>query len=209
MTSSSEACTMRYALLLNGANFSCEVLQCLQQSNVPPDLLVLPEYAPAVERLSPPVDLVQAEPGRRLLSLAGSIRVAYAPATEQARCAQLLRQQAIDFLLVACWPYLIQPILIDSASKAALNLHPSLLPQHRGPDPIGEQLASADRHFGVTLHLLNSRFDEGDIVAQSSLTGITSAADRDSIEQQAAKQGCQLFIDAINGYDGGWQVQPQ
>jgi methionyl-tRNA formyltransferase len=170
---------------------------------------VLPEYAPAVRQVANPVELVQTGPGRRLLALAGSIRVAYAPVTEQARCAQLLRQQAIDFLLVACWPYLIQPILINSASRAALNLHPSLLPLHRGPDPIGEQMASGERPFGVTLHLLNSEFDEGDIVAQSSLTGIAASADRSSIEQQAAKQGCRLFIDAINGYDGGWQLQPQ
>ena len=208
-TPDSEAPGKRYALLLNGANFACEVLQNLQQSGFPPDLLVLPEYAPANAPATNPATLVQGRPQRRLQRLAGSIPIAYAPAARQADCAKLLQQRHIDFLLVACWPYLLGPELIASVTRAALNLHPSMLPRHRGPDPIGQQLASGDRPFGVTLHLLNPAFDEGDIVAQSALSDTELTANRDSIEKRAAELGSRLFIDAINGYDNGWHTQPQ
>ena len=208
-TPDSEAAGKRYALLLNGANFACEVLQNLQKSGFPPDLLVLPEYAPANAAAANPATLVQGGPQRRLQRLAGSIPIAYAPEARQADCARLLQQRQIDFLLVACWPYLIGPELIASVTRAALNLHPSMLPRHRGPDPIGRQLASGDRPFGITLHLLNPAFDAGDIVAQSVLSDTEFGADRDSIEKRAAELGGKLFIDAINGYDNGWHAQPQ
>jgi methionyl-tRNA formyltransferase len=209
MTSESKTRTQKYALLLNGANFACEVLQALQQRRAPPDLLVLPEYAPAAVPVETTLELVESRSQRRLLRLAGSIPVAYAPAARQEQCAQLIRLQSIDFLLVACWPYLISPILIASAAKAALNLHPSLLPMYRGPDPVTRQIECGARSPGVTLHLLNREFDAGDIVAQARLSAQVSVAERTCFEREAARLGSKLFIEAINRYDAGWQTRVQ
>jgi methionyl-tRNA formyltransferase len=209
MTSESKTRTQKYALLLNGANFACEVLQALRQRLTPPDLLVLPEYAPAAVPVETNLELVESRSQRRLLRLAGSIPVAYAPAARQEQCAQLIRLQSIDFLLVACWPYLISPILIASAAKAALNLHPSLLPMYRGPDPVTRQIECGERSPGVTLHLLSREFDAGDIVAQARLSAQVPVAERTCFEREAARLGSKLFFEAINRYDAGWQTRVQ
>jgi methionyl-tRNA formyltransferase len=203
----------RVALLLNGSNFACEVLQALRQSNVRPRLLVLPEYPPAMRsatRSAPAAEmLTQTLPRSRLLQLAGNLEIAYAPRAQQVQCAHLLRQHKIEFLLVACWPYLIDRLLLESATKAAVNLHPSLLPAYRGPDPIGAQLSCAEPHPGVSLHLLNAQFDQGDIVAQAELESGQAASDRASLERRCAVLGSELFIGALNGYDAGWNLLPQ
>jgi methionyl-tRNA formyltransferase len=203
----------RFALLLNGSNFACEVLQALQQSNVCPRLLVLPEYPPAMRettRARPAGEmLTQTLPRSRLLQLAGTIEIAYAPRAQQIQCAHLLRQHRIEFILVACWPYLIDRLLLETATKAAVNLHPSLLPAYRGPDPIGAQLSCAEPHPGVSLHLLNSQFDQGDIVAQAELEPEPTDCDRASLERRCALLGSELFIGALNGYDAGWNLLPQ
>jgi len=199
----------RFALLLNGSDFACEVLQALQQSNVCPRLLVLPEYPPAVSaatQAAPAAQLLTRSP-RRLIKLAGNIEIAYAPRARQAECAHLLRQQEIEFILVACWPYLIDKLLLESATKAAVNLHPSMLPAYRGPDPIGAQLDCAEPHPGVSLHLLNAQFDQGDIVSQAEL--VQPENDRDSLERRCAVLGSELFISALNEYDAGWNLVPQ
>lgn len=209
MTPESESRTQRYALLLNGANFACELLQALQRQQLPPDLLVLPEYAPASAPGAKNLALVESRLQRRLLRLSGSIPIAYAPASLQVQCAQLIRQQSIDYLLVACWPYLISPVLIASAAKAALNLHPSLLPMYRGPDPVARQIECGERSPGVTLHLLSREFDAGDIVAQARLSAQALVAERTDFEREAARLGGKLFIEAINRYDAGWQTQAQ
>lgn len=201
-------CEPRFALFLNGSNFACEVLQALQQSNVRPRLLVLPEYPPAT-RAEPTAEmLTQTSPRSRLLQ-PGSIEIAYAPRAHQVQCAHLLRQLRIEFILVACWPYLIDKPLLESATKAAVNLHPSLLPAYRGPDPIGAQLSCAEPHPGVSLHLLNAQFDQGDIVAQAELESVQADWGRASLERRCAVLGSELFIGALNGYDAGWNPVPQ
>jgi len=201
----------RFALFLNGSNFACEVLQALRQSNVCPTLLVLPEYPPAITTTAAPAGeiLCQTRPQNRLLQLAETVEIAYAPRAQQVQCAHLLRQHSIEFILVACWPYLIDRLLLESATRAAVNLHPSLLPAYRGPDPIGAQLRCAEKHTGVSLHLLNSQFDQGDIVAQAELKPGQGDDDRTSLERRCAMLGSELFIDALNGYDAGWNLIPQ
>lgn len=197
-----------FALLSSGANFSCEVLRALLQKNYPPQLLVLPEYAPASSSTGTDSRLITAVPQRRLLTLAQGIEIAYAPAPQQADCARLVERREIDFLLVACWPYLIETRLIVSAGRAALNLHPSLLPKYRGPDPLEQQLAAGDSSFGITLHLLDQRFDHGDIIAQAELGDPLVPRQRSILERRCAARGAELFIEAVAGYPG-WKPVAQ
>ena len=194
-----------YALLASGANFSCEVLGALQQRHYLPELLILPEYPPARRPPAGGRDIVSTAPQNRLLRQAGDIEIAYAPSAQQASCARLVEQQAIDFLLVACWPYLIDRVLVDSALKGALNMHPSLLPDFRGANPIEQQLECRHASFGVSLHLLNQQFDQGDIIAQAELSDPGKSPDRNSLEHHCAILGTELFIAAVRQYEQGWQ----
>ena len=59
----------------------------------------------------------------------------------------------------------------------ALNLHPSLLPRHRGAAPIPATILAGDTETGVTLIRMDEGFDTGAIVAQRRifLTGTESA----------------------------------
>lgn len=189
-----------FALLASGANFSCEVLQALIDRAYLPELLVLPEYPPAPKPATNHGSLVTAVPERRLLELAQGIEIAHVPAREQAVFARRIERQQIAFLLVACWPYLIEPGLIESAAKATLNLHPSMLPSYRGPNPLARQWATGDFSFGVSLHLLNQRFDQGDIIAQAGLADNGEQPCRSIIERRCARQGVELFITAVERY---------
>ena len=194
-----------YALLASGANFSCEVLQALQQQHYLPELLILPEYPPAPRLPVADREILSTAPQRRLLRQAQGTEIAYAPASQQASCASLIEQHAIDFLLVACWPYLIDSILINSACKGALNMHPSLLPDFRGPNPVEQQLDCQQARFGVSLHLLNRYFDQGDIVAQAELGDLERSPDRSCLEHRCAVLGAELFIAAVRQHEQGWQ----
>ena len=204
-TLKNEIPTASYALLASGANFSCEVLQALRQRNYLPRLLVLPEYPPASEIRVAHEVMQSTAPQRRLLQRAQGLEIGYAPKAQQADCAYLIKRYAIDFLLVACWPYLIDNILIDSARKAALNMHPSLLPEFRGPDPLEQQLASGQCNFGVSLHLLSQQFDRGDIIAQAELGDLDRTPQRSCLEQRCAVLGTELFIAAVRQHQQGWK----
>lgn len=197
----------RLALLASGARFSCALLQALLRRNCRPALLMLPEYAPAGESDAVGIDIAAA-PEPPLLRLAADIETGYAPPSRQREAAAMIEARGIDVLLVACWPYLIGDALIDSVAGAALNLHPSLLPKYRGPDPLQQQLAAGDERFGVTLHLLDGQFDHGDIVAQAELSEVDKSRDAKALEWRCAELGALLFVDALRAWPN-WNAVPQ
>ncbi len=191
----------RIAACLSDAGFSCRVLTELRACNLQPSLVFLPEFAPAVADSQ--VDLVRS-PMRAILSLIGDLPLHYAALDDEAVLETVMRAAGIDYLLVACWPRLLGPRMRAAATQAALNLHPSRLPAYRGADPVGEQLGADEQALGVTLHLLDDRFDHGDIIAQASFSLAEGDRSRSRIESEAARRGVALLQEAIRLGPAGW-----
>lgn len=101
-----------------------------------------------------------------------------------------------DYILVACFPFRIPEILIQAPRIACLNIHPSLLPKYRGPDPIFWQLKYGESQTGVSLHLLNAGFDTGPIVMQIPVAYGEGAYKKD-IEILLGYEGAKLFSTAV------------
>ena len=108
-----------------------------------------------------------------------------------------IRNQAIDLLLVACWPRRIPPAVYRAPRIAALNLHPSLLPDWPGRDPVGDMLRAGDSHYGVTLHRLEEVLDGGEILSQRAFA-MPPGSDRTTIEERAARLGAALVAAFIH-----------
>jgi methionyl-tRNA formyltransferase len=70
-----------------------------------------------------------------------------------------------DLLVLADYGQIVPSKLLD-LPHGALNLHPSLLPRHRGATPIPATILAGDRNAGVTLILMDAGLDTGPIVAQ-------------------------------------------
>lgn len=70
----------------------------------------------------------------------------------------------------------------------SLNVHPTLLPMGRGPNPLFWVIQKYPECFGVTIHKVTDRFDRGDIIYQESL----SLSDCDSIETLMMKLELQM-----------------
>lgn len=79
-----------------------------------------------------------------------------------------LRALAADVAVVACFTRRIPAALLAIPRHGFLNLHPSLLPDYRGPVPLFWQLRDG-APTGVTVHYMDDGFDTGDIVAQKAL----------------------------------------
>ncbi len=89
-------------------------------------------------------------------------------------------------------------------------MHPSLLPDYRGANPVAAQLNQQEKNFGVSIHLLSQQFDEGDIIDQSGLKLKTESPGRKAIEAEAARVGTALFMKAINNFGSSeWRPRPQ
>jgi methionyl-tRNA formyltransferase len=49
-----------------------------------------------------------------------------------------------------------------------INMHPSLLPRYRGPNPIGWAVRNGDPELGFTIHRMDASFDTGALLAQAT-----------------------------------------
>ena len=74
-----------------------------------------------------------------------------------------------DIIAVACFPWRLSPALLAVPTLSAVNVHPSLLPAGRGPDPLFWSFRRGERRTGVTIHLLDEGFDTGPVVAQEAI----------------------------------------
>ncbi len=74
-----------------------------------------------------------------------------------------------QLLVLADYGQIIPPALLE-LEHGALNLHPSLLPRHRGATPIPATILAGDTETGVTLMRMDAGLDTGPIVAQERVT---------------------------------------
>ncbi|MGH2407513.1 MAG: methionyl-tRNA formyltransferase [Candidatus Limnocylindrales bacterium] len=76
---------------------------------------------------------------------------------------------APDLLVLADYGQIVPAELLALPAHGALNLHPSLLPRHRGATPIPAAILAGDAETGVTLMRMDAGLDSGPIVAQQRL----------------------------------------
>ena len=202
----------RIILFGTGALFSVAVLDHLIAHELKPAALVLPGFAPSIPeglgdtRVDTGVDVNPFVRASKRLS----IPLIYLPESSQASEAPNIASVKADFILVACWPYLLGTRIVSAVGKAALNLHPSLLPDYRGANPVNTQIDCCEQNLGVSLHLLSQVFDQGDIVGQAGLEFGTRIPGRESIEAEAARVGTGLFLQAIRNFGNPeWRPRSQ
>ena len=71
-----------------------------------------------------------------------------------------------DYIFSCILSEKISDNLIKAPKNGAFNIHPSLLPNYRGPSPWFWTIYNEEKESGITLHYLTQEWDKGDIVAQ-------------------------------------------
>ncbi len=77
-----------------------------------------------------------------------------------------LRRYAPDGLVLAAYGQLVPRDILEIGGRPPLNVHPSLLPRHRGAAPVAGTILAGDADAGVTLMVMIEELDAGPIVAQ-------------------------------------------
>ena len=81
---------------------------------------------------------------------------------------EILRLNA-DLILVGTWGEKLNKNIINLSKIATINVHPSLLPKYRGPNPYLQAIKHLETQSGVTFHLMDENFDTGPILLQKKI----------------------------------------
>jgi phosphoribosylglycinamide formyltransferase-1 len=85
---------------------------------------------------------------------------------------ELLKSMNIDLIVLAGFLWLVPDNLLKVFPGKVVNIHPALLPKYGGKGMYGHVvhdavLKSGDRESGITIHYINEKYDEGEIILQA------------------------------------------
>ena len=86
----------------------------------------------------------------------------YQPDTIRKEARTHIASYCADTLLSFCYGKIFGPRFLSLFSET-FNVHPSLLPLHRGPSPIYQAIRDCDRNTGIALQRIAEGVDEGDL----------------------------------------------
>ena len=97
------------------------------------------------------------------------LRVEHAAKVRDAAEIERITSFGAEAALLADFGQIIPAALLDHYSRGIVNLHPSLLPRHRGASPIPATILAGDRETGVTTIVMDQGVDTGSIIAVQHL----------------------------------------
>jgi methionyl-tRNA formyltransferase len=107
-----------------------------------------------------------------------------------------------DLLCVAAFRGFLGARLLATGAAPPLNIHPSLLPRHRGPAPVNWTLIRGDAKCGVSVCQMGRRMDAGPVVAQAERP-VPEGLPAGRLEDELAVEGAALLLAAIGRLKAG------
>jgi len=151
--------------------------------------------------------------GRTLLPtpVALRARALWVPLLQPARLADPEKVAEVaalrpDLGVLADYGQIVPRDVLDLPRHGILNVHPSLLPRHRGASPIQATIARGDERTGVTIMRMDEGLDTGPIVATTdwATTGRETAPE---LERLAAREGAELMGRTLGAWLAG-EIRP-
>ncbi len=119
-----------------------------------------------------------------------------APAKLSEAQEQLAAYNAVAGVLVA-YGKIVPQSIIDLFPSGIINIHPSLLPKHRGSTPIESAILDGDQETGVSLMQLTAKMDAGPVYAQTKLPLGPKPFSKELLAYALLSQGSDLLIEHL------------
>jgi methionyl-tRNA formyltransferase len=117
---------------------------------------------------------------------------------QDANLIQWIKEKSPDVIAVFRMPFLLKKEIFSLPRYGSINIHPSLLPKYRGPNPWFWVYYNMEQESGVTVHLINEKEDSGDIVFQQKIK-ILPGASLKKLRDSSEEIGIRLMLKALCG----------
>ena len=107
-----------------------------------------------------------------------------------------LKEYRADIGVLVAYGKIIPESIINSFPHGIVNIHPSLLPLHRGSIPIESVILEGAKKTGVSLMQLVKTMDAGPVYAQEKFT-MPLGIDKQQLADQLLVQGSSLVIEHL------------
>ncbi len=103
-----------------------------------------------------------------------------------------------DVFAVVAYGELLRKRHLAIPPRGCVNVHPSLLPRHRGAVPIQSALLAGDDVTGVTTMFMARGLDTGDMLLQRA-TEVRPGENAGSLHDRLSEMGAELLVETLDG----------
>ena len=107
-----------------------------------------------------------------------------------------------DAIVVAAYGLFLPSDTLALPRLGCLNIHPSLLPRHRGPSPVATAILNGDGTTGVSVMLLDEGMDTGPLLAQRE-TELTEDETANDLTARLFDLGARLLVETLDQWAAG------
>jgi len=151
---------------------------------------------------------LQAPPAKRL-ALAHGVPVFQPARVSAPDSVDELAGLEPDLIVAAAYGQILKQPVLDIPRRGVLNVHPSLLPRHRGAAPVAAAILAGDEETGVSIMKTELALDAGPILAQRRVP-ISPNDTAGTLTDRLAEEGADLLMQVLPAWlDGSLHPTPQ
>ncbi|MEA3042815.1 MAG: phosphoribosylglycinamide formyltransferase 1 [Sphingomonadales bacterium] len=111
----------------------------------------------------------------------------------------VLREHKVELVALAGYMRLLSDGFVGRWEGRLINIHPSLLPLHKGLDTHQRAILAGDEHGGCSVHLVTAELDSGPVLAQAKVR-ILPRDDGESLAARVLEEEHRLYPIALDNY---------
>ncbi len=108
-----------------------------------------------------------------------------------------LRRHGVELIALAGYMRLLSPEFIRAWEGRILNIHPSLLPLHKGLRTHERAIQAGDQWTGCSVHLVTEELDDGPVLAQAKVR-VRTRDDARSLAERVLAEEHRLYPQALD-----------
>ena len=114
-----------------------------------------------------------------------------------------------DIIVVAAYGQILPKAVLGIPEYGCINIHPSLLPRHRGASPVASAILAGDEFTGVSIMLMDEGLDTGPVLARAPIP-VSDMDSTGSLTLKLSIIAAHLLQDVLPGWKKGQlKSQPQ
>ncbi len=112
-----------------------------------------------------------------------------------------------EVIVVAAYGQILPPSVLDIPRYGCINVHPSLLPRHRGASPVIAAILAGDDFTGVSIMLMDPGLDSGPVLTRTQIP-VSPWDTTGSLTAKLSLVGAQLLQEVLLAWPRG-ELAPQ
>tara|TARA_B100000524_G_scaffold297089_1_gene171583 strand:- start:188 stop:820 length:633 start_codon:yes stop_codon:yes gene_type:complete len=117
------------------------------------------------------------------------------------KLSKIIDDNSVDLIILAGFMKILPKTITEKYDGMILNIHPSLLPKHKGLNTHNKVIEAGDKYHGASVHYVTSKLDDGPVIIQSKFK--IENNDLSLIKEQVHKIEYEIFPIALKWFVEG------